>query len=405
MVTKYDVFYIIAKKGEIRINEIAELLNKQDYKTVHNQVVSLEREGYVKRKGNVKIIVNKKSQDLFNLIAFCIKHSMNYNILFKDKMLKFLEKVSKKEFFTINNTNLNPRTYKFYTDALFKWGFLLIESRKPLRCKLLKHHFIIALLTFFKKNKKFYKAKPKNFIKEIKKELTKYKQNLEIHYTALNKTEQRDEIFFIHTSLSLEGNPITLPDTQKILGGEEISQYKAIHIQEVTNYKKSVDLMLINTNKKKKLNLDLILEYHFLAMSHIHGAGEIRKQNVRIKNNPSFKTCEWGLVSKKLDDLMKKYEESEKEKRSTKEIIAFASYFHNEFQRIHPFIDGNSRTSRLLMLHILRSHDIPILDLPVGYFDLYLDLTKRSTKRDDKAFQQLIEEIILMDLKKLNNKF
>ena len=89
--------------------------------------------------------------------------------------------------------------------------------------------------------------------------------------------------------------------------------------------------------------------------------------------------------------------------KDVKDIIDFASYFHNEFQRIHPFIDGNSRISRLLMLHILRSYDIPIMDLPLGYFDLYLDLTKRSTKRDDEKFRYLIEEIILMSLKRINS--
>ena len=56
-----------------------------------------------------------------------------------------------------------------------------------------------------------------------------------------------------------------------------------------------------------------------------------------------------------------------------------------------------------LMFHILRSHDIPVLDLPIGYFDLYLDLTKRSRHRDDGAFQQLVEEIIFFSLKKLNS--
>ena len=54
------------------------------------------------------------------------------------------------------------------------------------------------------------------------------------------------------------------------------------------------------------------------------------------------------------------------------------------------------------MLHILRGHGIPVLDLPLGYFDLYLNLTKRSTKRDDESFKYLVEEIILINLKKIN---
>jgi hypothetical protein len=46
--------------------------------------------------------------------------------------------------------------------------------------------------------------------------------------------------------------------------------------------------------------------------------------------------------------------------------------------------------------------DLPVLDFPLGYFDKYLDLTKRSTQRDDLAFEYLIQEMVLVDLKRLN---
>ena len=42
------------------------------------------------------------------------------------------------------------------------------------------------------------------------------------------------------------------------------------------------------------------------------------------------------------------------------------------------------------------------MDIPLGYFDLYLDLTKRSKKRDDNEFQLLVQELVLFNLKKLN---
>jgi prophage maintenance system killer protein len=137
-------------------------------------------------------------------------------------------------------------------------------------------------------------------------------------------------------------------------------------------------------------------------MNHIEGSGKIRKQNVRIKKNPNFKTSDWHLIKKRLNSLIAKYKNFNKRKKDIKNIIDFAAFFHNEFQRIHPFIDGNSRTSRLLMLHILRINDIPILELPLGYFDLYLDLTKRSLKRDDQSFKYLIEEMVFMGLRKAN---
>lgn len=404
MVSLYDVFYVIGTKGEIRASEIVEALHKpkNEYRAVFNHVMELEKQRYVKRDKTIKIIHNEKSTKLFNLTYFCISNNINYNLLFKKSMLDFIQKASKKEFFTINNIRIHPQTFNLYTNLLAKYGFLLIVSRKPLKCKLLRHHFLIDLMKFFNKKLKFYIPTQHSFMNEIKKELVKYKKNLKIHYTVIQNLESKEETNFIYSSLNLEGNPLTLPETQKLILEDIIpKEHKLEHIHEVTNYKKAIDYMMNNAKKRIKLSLGLILEYHRTAMSHIDDAGKIRTQNVKIKANPNFKTCDWSEIPSKMDDLMKRYNNFNG--RDIKNIIDFASYFHNEFQRIHPFIDGNSRISRLLMLHILRSYDILIMDLPIGYFDLYLDLTKRSTKRDDEKFKYLIEEIILMSLKRVNS--
>jgi len=455
MVSKYDVFYAIALKGEIDVVDIVEALNKskKEYQNIFNNVLKLEKQRYIQRGDKVKVIHSEKSKKLFRLISFCARNSINYNLMFKKTMLEFIHKAAKKEFFTINDVKIHPQTFNFYVSALAKYGFMLIASRKPLKCKLLRHHFLIDLTNFFDMseiipqdeirglktpsikrrgmisehvknrltkegtnkymppskravfNEKliFYTPKQHSLINEIKKELKKYKRNLKIHYTVIDDLESKEEVNFIYSSLNLEGNPLTLPETQKLVLENVVPEkHKLIHIQEVTNYKKAVDFMVANAKKNVRLDLQLILRYHKIAMSHIHGAGVIRKQNVRIKFNLGFKTSDWHLIPLKLNELMRRYDEFEGMKKDVEKTIQFASFFHNEFQRIHPFIDGNSRISRLLMIHILRSNGIPMLDLPLGYFDLYMDLTKRSTKRDDKSFRYLIEEIIFMNLRELN---
>ena len=321
-------------------------------------------------------------------------------------MINFIGKASKKEFFTIKDVPVHPQTYKLYSVALSKYGFLFMSSKKPLKCKMLRHHFLIDIMKFFNKTYSFYKPTHHTFITEIKKELKRYNSNLRINPLLVDDFEKKEEANFVYSSLSLEGNPLTLPETQKLVLDKVIpSSYNIVHIQEVTNYKKAVDLMLKTSKSKIKLDLNLIFRYHELAMSHIEESGKIRGQNVRIGTNPNFKTSDWKSIKAKLGNLMKKYKEFESTKKDINDTIEFASFFHNEFQRIHPFIDGNSRTSRLLMLHILRSHRIPLMDIPLGYFDLYLDLTKRSKKRDDKSFRNLIEEIIYANLRKINEGF
>ena len=401
MVSKYDIFYLIAKKGEASISEILSSLkkSKEEYQLIFNHVLDLEKDKYVKRDKKIKIVHSEKTKKLFQVINFCVANKINYNIFLKQDMINFLNKASQKEFFTIQDIKINPRTFKSYTSDLEKYGFLLIISKKPLECKLLRHHFIGNVLELFDKKVKFYNPQKKDYVEVIKEEYAKYKRNLERQYAS----EDEEETHFIYISLNLEGNPITLPDTQKILSKEIIpAKYNLIHINEIQNYQKAIEYMIQNAKNKISLTLQLIQEYHKLAMGHMKDAGELRKQNVVIKGNPHFKTTDWQLLSQKLNELIHEYEIFQIKKKNIGDIIHFAAFFHNEFQRIHPFIDGNSRTSRLLLLHILRQYDLPVLDLPLGYFDEYLDLTKRSKKRDDETFKCLVEEILLFNLKKIN---
>ncbi len=406
MVSKYDVFYVIATSGEITVADIVETLHKskEEYQSIFNHVLLLEKEKLVTRKDTISPIKNKKNILLYQLIRFCVNNKMNYNLLLKSTMVDFIQQASQKEFFTIKDVNINPRTFSLYTTALLKYGMLLVISRKPITCKLLRHSFFLDLLNYYDRKVDFYKPEKHSFQKEIKSELRKYKRNLKINYSILDDLEKQQKVDFIYSSLHLEGNPLTLPETQKLILEEVLpDKHKLTHIQEVTNYKNAVDLMIENAKKKTSLDLQLVLKYHEIALAHIHGSGQIRRQNVRIKGNPNFKTCKWQLIPEKIKGLFDKYLEFSNKKNDIEDVIAFSAFFHNEFQRIHPFIDGNSRISRLLMLQILRSHDIPVLDLPIGYFDLYLDLTKRSKHRDDEAFLQIIEEIIFFSLKRLNS--
>ncbi len=405
MVSEYDILYLVGSKGELRLGEIAKTFHREkDYANIRKKVLQLEKEGYVKRNGTVKIQTGEKNKQLFKLILFCINNNISYNFLFKKTVVNFIKKAAAKEYFTIKDIKLHPQTFNLYITTLAKYGFLLIISKKPLVCKLLRHSFLKELLDFFGASSNFYIPRYQVLMPKIVKEMKKFQKLFSQNKPAMSDLEEQEEIKFIHTSLSLEGNPITLSDTEKIIRDEIVPRnYRVEHVQEVTNYKKAVDTMMQQAWKKDKLTLPNILEYHRIAMSHIHGAGEIRKENVRIKGNSNFKTCDWQLISQKLEELMRKYDEFEVTDRELEKVIEFAAFFHNEFQRIHPFIDGNSRTSRLLMLHVLRSHELPVMDFPLGYVDEYMDLTKRSEKRDDETFKKLIEELVFYNLQRANN--
>jgi Fic family protein len=154
------------------------------------------------------------------------------------------------------------------------------------------------------------------------------------------------------------------------------------------------------------IKLDTILSFHQAAMNTLtYGAGMIRKQNVKIRGNPHFKTIEWQLVPKMLDELFKKIEQMGTLKKKTAvQIVEEASFVHNEFQRIHPFVDGNSRTSRAIFVKYLIQNGFPLIRIPIGFSDQYMMQTKMSEKRDDKKFGLLMKQIVLINLQASNQR-
>ena len=164
--------------------------------------------------------------------------------------------------------------------------------------------------------------------------------------------------------------------------------------------------MLKDVTDRKPLTKKSILEYHKLAMQHKPKiAGVIRKEPVYIKGNPNFKVAKVSEIGTGLDRLLNEYNKFiDKKNPSVKEIINFSAYFHNEFQHTHPFIDGNSRTTRLITFYLLQSRDIPIFDIPFGLLDEYLSYTKGSKKRFDKNLFETLQRIILSNLKKINER-
>src|SRR3989338_3980634 len=298
MVSKYDVWYLLATRGEMKIAEVVKTLQKpKQYANIRKLIIQLQQEGYAKKKNQaLTAVINEQTKKLYSLLSFCVKNQISYNFLFRKPIIGFISKAVQKEYFTRDDFKIHGQTFNLYTEALFKYGFLLIISKNPLKCRLLRHHFILELLSFFGKKVTFYNHHYYNYLPNIEKELKKYQRTRTLRHNLFQDLEHKDEVKFIHMSLSLEGNPITLSDTERIVMRQVVpSDYKLLHIQEVTHYAQAVELMIKKAREKVALTLPLILQYHRLAMAHISRAGELRRENVRILGNPSFKTSDWQL--------------------------------------------------------------------------------------------------------------
>ena len=410
MVTRYDVFEIVYKnRAVIKPIEVVKQLNRdeREYHIIHRHLRELASEKLlVKKKQGFQAETGKKSELLYSLIYYCLKNGINYNSLLDKNFARFISHALQKEEINSKNININSRTLKKYIEILDKYGMILLISEKPLRAKVFYNALLNNLLIYFGYKHTVITESQKNYLFEIKKELGIYKKLRKKDEAKYKKIINEFEISFVYHSLSLEGNPITLPDTIKILKDKVISaNLKSIDVDEIKNYQESMSQMLKDANERKPLNLQLVLDYHKLAMRHkLDIAGSIRSINVFIKGNPNFKITEPSKIKTALEEMFEEYNKFIKRKKvSLEETLKFAVSFHNEFQHIHPFEDGNSRITRLITFHLLQSRDIPIFDIPFGLLGEYIEDTKSSKLRDDKRLFHSLQKIILFNLKKINS--
>ncbi len=412
MATNYDLFEVIYTKGTaLTPQEIVRLLRQpaSAYAGIYQTLLRLQRESLIQKTPHgFQVRLSARSTLLYRLIRFCLANDLSYNHFLDKNMAAFIKRAWPKQRFSSQDFAINPRTFARYVELLDRSGFLIIFSRKPLIALLLRHSFLTKLCEYFGCTLSPEPAlNQKELLPRLLKELRLFHQRQkknERKYRALVGSYQ---LRFIQHSLNLEGNPITLPETVKLLQHQIVPQYLSLEaIEEVRNYQRAMAAMLNDAAERKSLTLTSILNYHYLALQHKPAiAGQIRTIAVVIKNNPYFKITSPQEIRGKLDLFLQKYNAFiAQKKRSLREVFHFAAHFHNQFQHIHPFIDGNSRTTRLLTFHLLRSVGIPVIDIPLGLLEEYLSSTKGAVRRDDQRLRRVLELVVLYNLRLFNEQ-
>jgi len=409
MVTKYDVFMNLYDRGGSRkiIDVLKDLQQKKlDYDKIRKILETLVGMKLIhKNKSGYERIMNSKNQHLFEMMKYCIQNGVNYNDLFNETLAQYLHKAFLKKSFTAKDIALHPRTFSKISSILERNGFLIILSRKPFKARVPYNSFLGDFMVHYEYRPLVAQKQQDEYFEEIQKELVKFKRLRTRNIRKYQEIMETFQIRFIHHSLSIEGNPITLAQTIKLLRDQIVPEnLKVESVHEVQNYQKAFLQMLQNVRDELPLTKESILNYHFIALQHKpQWAGKIRNEMVIIRGNDNFKVADPKDIEPLLEHLIEKYHEfATKRKPSLKEIFNFTSYLHNEFQHIHPFFDGNSRTTRLITFQFLQMNEIPIFDIPLGLLEEYIFSTKGAKKRDDHMLGQVLQQIILYNLKTIN---
>lgn len=169
----------------------------------------------------------------------------------------------------------------------------------------------------------------------------------------------RDEfmIEFTYNSTAIEGNTLTLKETAMVLEGVTIDQKPLKDHLEAVGHRDAFLYVEEIAKQELPLSESVIKNIHSLVlMDQPEDKGVFRRIPVRIMGAYTEPVQPY-LIEPKITELLAVNEE----RRETMNPIERIARFHLEFEGIHPFIDGNGRTGRLIMnLDLIRCGYPPI---------------------------------------------
>ena len=169
----------------------------------------------------------------------------------------------------------------------------------------------------------------------------------------------REEFLIEHThnSTAIEGNTLTLQETALVLQGITIDRKPLRDHLEVTGYRDAFDYIETLSKDQRPLTTHDICSIHELVLiGRREDRGQWRRIPVKIAGAltvPAQPYLIEPMMGNLLADMQSTYAQLH--------VVEQVAWFHLRFESIHPFIDGNGRTGRLLMnLQLIRAGLPPI---------------------------------------------
>ena len=192
---------------------------------------------------------------------------------------------------------------------------------------------------------------------------------------SLKKIEENLKAKYIYNSNGIEGNTLSLMETNLIIEHGVTIKGKSLkeHL-EVKGQEYALNFLAEIMNRKEEISLRTIREFNSLVM--INGGGTFKTLPNEIVG-ANFKTSPPHLVEEHLNKLIENFHSS------NEDIIKKVAIFHADFEKIHPFPDGNGRTGRLLMNFELMKEGFPITIIKKEDREDYYNALEKAHSNDD----------------------
>ena len=173
----------------------------------------------------------------------------------------------------------------------------------------------------------------------------------------LERLNEEFTVEYTYNSNAIEGNTLTLRETDLVLKGLTIDQKPLKYHMEAVGHKEAFDYVRELVKENAPLTENVIKQIHYLVLADKKDdRGVYRRVPVRIMGAHNEPVQPY-LIESKMEQLLLDYAASEDH------IVTKLARFHVEFEGIHPFIDGNGRTGRLLVNLELMKAGYPPIDI------------------------------------------
>jgi Fic family protein/DNA-binding XRE family transcriptional regulator len=238
--------------------------------------------------------------------------------------------------------------------------------------------------------------------KSISKNLQNILDEIDALKTKLNQFRQFDsfriaqalELEYTFESNRIEGNTLTLRETDLVINeGLTISGKSMCEHLEAINHVEAIAYIKQLMERNFPFNERELLSVHNLILRGIipEDAGRYRRVQVMIKGS-SHMPPQPFTVAKEMEDYFNWYEEN----KSKMHPVVLAAEMHERLVTIHPFIDGNGRTSRLIMNLILLQNGYVIANIKGDYetrMNYYKTLETAQTSNNKEDFLLFIAQV------------
>ncbi len=203
---------------------------------------------------------------------------------------------------------------------------------------------------------------------------------------ALQSFEKSFDIEYAHNSTAIEGNTLSLIQTKTVLeDGISVGGKTLREIYEVVNHNRAFDYVKQCISDRKLLDENIVKDIHALLMDNILVGGIYRTIEVRI-SGAGHKPLAPNEMYSQIKNFYKDMQNS-----SMENAVQFAAWTHAEFVKIHPFADGNGRTSRMMMNYqLMAAGFLPVSVAKENRLEYFEALEAYAVNGDLQPFAELI---------------